>query len=60
LDKIFDPYHRDKCNGNGLGIEIVKNIAEKHGGKVRVESQVGVGSSFTVVLPALKMDAVSS
>ena len=60
LSKIFDPYHTDKCNGNGLGLEIVKNIVEKHGGKVQVESHVGIGSSFIVHLPVLKKDMENS
>lgn len=55
MTRIFEPYFTDKRNGNGLGLEIIKNIVEKHGGKVFVESQVGVGSTFIVRLPAMQM-----
>ena len=38
-------------NGTGLGLALVKNLAEKHGGSVKVESVVGQGSKFTICLP---------
>jgi signal transduction histidine kinase len=56
LLKIFEPYFTNKRDGNGLGLEITKNIVEKHGGKVIVESNVGIGSTFTVHLPAIQME----
>jgi PAS domain S-box-containing protein len=37
--------------GSGLGLAIVKSIAEKHGGHVLLESQLGVGSTFSIVIP---------
>lgn len=55
LAKIFEPYFTDKRNGNGLGLEIIKNVVEKHGGKVLVESQVGRGTRFSVHLPIMQM-----
>ena len=57
LPKIFEPYFTEKSDGNGLGLEIIKNVVEKHNGKVLVESQVGVGSKFCVHLPAMQIDA---
>ncbi|MFZ5993818.1 MAG: PAS domain-containing sensor histidine kinase [Thermodesulfobacteriota bacterium] len=55
LSYIFDPFHRgestEKKEGFGLGLAIVKAIVEGHGGRVRVESELGKGSIFIVVLP---------
>jgi signal transduction histidine kinase len=53
LEKIFDKGETDPENpgGTGLGLAIVKTFTEAHGGKVTVESQVGVGSTFRFSLP---------
>jgi len=37
--------------GTGLGLSIVRSIVEKHGGRIRVTSTPGVGSSFVIALP---------
>ena len=54
LPHIFDPYWQGPSKrgrfGTGLGLAIVKNIVEAHGGDVRVESELGEGSVFTVRL----------
>jgi two-component system sensor histidine kinase SenX3 len=58
LDRIFERFYRaDKARsrdtgGTGLGLAIVKHIAVNHGGRVDVVSTVGVGSTFTLRLPA--------
>ena len=55
--RIFDKFFRVESEetlqvvGSGLGLSIVKAIAEKHGGRVWVHSQLGQGSTFTVLLP---------
>ncbi len=55
--RVFEPFYRAKevvdaqISGNGLGLNLVKNIAEAHGGKVEVESKPGSGSKFTIELP---------
>jgi signal transduction histidine kinase len=51
FDKFFQGDASHKQAGNGLGLPMVKRIAELHGGSVEVESELGRGSRFTVVLP---------
>jgi two-component system, OmpR family, sensor kinase len=55
LEGIFDRFHRGKGSrdrrGSGLGLAIVKSIAVAHGGDVRAESVVGVGTRFTIDIP---------
>ena len=57
LPHIFEPFYRSKTvvdeqiHGNGLGLSLVKQIVEAHRGKIKVESEIGKGSKFTVQLP---------
>ena len=53
LRKIFDPFFTTKeiGKGTGLGLSICYKIVARHGGKIEVSSQVGVGTTFTVILP---------
>jgi signal transduction histidine kinase len=51
LPQIFEPLYTTKPGGTGLGLYIVQQIVEAHGGQVTVESQVGQGTTFTLTLP---------
>lgn len=50
LHRIFEPFYTTKPRGLGLGLVNVKNIIEGHGGTVRVESEIGIGTTFFVRL----------
>jgi signal transduction histidine kinase len=52
MDQIFHPFFTTKPRGTGLGLAIVRRIAEEHHGEVGVESVVGKGTLFRIVLPA--------
>ena len=52
LPQIFDPYFTTKSGGNGLGLATSYAIVTKHGGSIAVESTPGVGTLFTIYLPA--------
>ncbi len=53
MKDIFNPFFTTKTEGTGLGLTIVKEIVEKHKGKMWVESEEGVGTRFYISLPVL-------
>jgi len=52
LDSLFTPFFTTKEKGNGLGLALTHKIIEEHQGHLHVESQFGVGSTFTILLRA--------
>jgi two-component system, NtrC family, sensor histidine kinase HydH len=58
LNNIFDPYFTTKKRGTGLGLAIVYKIIEAHQGQVVVESVVGEGTSFTLMIPCHKSETL--
>jgi signal transduction histidine kinase len=61
IDKLFKPYSRTRTKSTnnekstGLGLAIVRRIVEAHGGHIRVESELGRGSTFYVTLPIVPL-----
>jgi two-component system cell cycle sensor histidine kinase/response regulator CckA len=51
LENIFNPFFTKTSGGTGLGLPAVRRIIRAHGGRVKVESKVGSGSTFTLRLP---------
>jgi signal transduction histidine kinase len=49
-DKIFIPFFSTKKNGSGIGLSLSREIVKLHKGKIQIQSQVGEGSAFTVLL----------
>ena len=51
LNKLYDPFFTTKSRGTGLGLAMIYGIVQQHGGRVDVESEVSMGSIFTISLP---------
>jgi len=50
-ERLFTPYYTTKHHGTGLGLAIVQSVVSDHGGRITVESESGVGTSFHIRLP---------
>jgi CheY-like chemotaxis protein len=58
LQSVFDPYFTTKQKGSGLGLASSYSILKNHDGYITVESQVGVGTTFYMYLPAFLEEVV--
>jgi len=56
LQKVFDPYFTTKTKGSGLGLAITHSIVKKHDGHICVDSEMGVGTTFHIYLPACEVE----
>jgi PAS domain S-box-containing protein len=56
IDRVFDPYFTTKAfgKGSGLGLSVVHGIVKSHQGHVLVDSRLGKGTTFTILLPTIK------
>ena len=51
LPRLFNPFFSTKTQGSGLGLSITRKIIDAHNGQISVESQMGLGTTFTIMLP---------
>jgi signal transduction histidine kinase len=54
MSKLFEPLFTTKIKGIGLGLAVSRKLIEANGGRIEVQSELGVGSTFTVWLPVQK------
>jgi signal transduction histidine kinase len=55
-DRIFQPFFTTKATGTGLGLAVVRRVAEAHGGSIEVHNAAGGGAVFTLLLPVSEAD----
>lgn len=62
LPKVFEMFYRatEYSEGSGIGLYIVKNAIQKLGGEITIDSEIGVGTSFYIMIPNRKNEALSA
>jgi two-component system, NtrC family, sensor kinase len=62
VKRLFEPFFTTKApgEGTGLGLSLARNIVLAHGGSIDVSTALGSGSTFTIRLPALEIEAVDA
>jgi signal transduction histidine kinase len=64
MGHIFDPFYRgkmavdDQIHGTGLGLSLAKRIVDAHGGSITVKSEPGMGTEFTMRIPAAPAERI--
>jgi signal transduction histidine kinase len=58
IDRIYRPFYTTKHRGTGLGLAITRGIVERHGGQIEIESKLGEGTTFTLILPPKPQEAL--
>jgi two-component system nitrogen regulation sensor histidine kinase GlnL len=54
LENLFTPFYTTKEKGTGLGLAICQKIVAEHRGMIRVDSEYGSGTTFTIMLPLVQ------